>query len=126
MRDDDTDLIWEAYDRPKGKKVYITQDQLDDEQADADRYAQGIEIDLNDLVHQAEKHFDKFRGKADHEDILSHLESHYKEFFNANYSKFANAEQVVSYVEDGGLRQDLKDQLGLDDDQFGAMKFDFS
>ena len=144
MRDKDADLIWEAYDdrldnphhRREVDKLERENPDLDDMRKKAKEEmarerekknkvknprsreigeSQEIEVSLDELVRKAAEHFDEFRGQADHEEIISHLESHYMKFFNANYNNFANAEQVVNYVEDGGLRQDLQDLLGMDD-----------
>ena len=73
----------------------------------------GEEMELDTLVYKGAEHFEKFRGKADHDEIFSHLEAHFQQFFESNYDRFSNAEQVISYIESGGFRQDLKDEMGL-------------
>ena len=118
--DKDTQLIWEAYNN----ETDVTDNSVKEEGSGSF----WSRPDMNDLIYKGAEHFEKFRGKADHEDIIKHLEAHYAEFFEANYSKFDNAEELLGYLHEGGFAKDLRDYLGLsgdeDESMFDDMLFD--
>lgn len=91
----DTDLIWESY-----------QNTLNEAE----------EFSMDKLVYMGEEQFNKMRGKADHDEIIRDIEKTYLEFFTHNMRQYTNAEQLVNYIEDGGFRDDLMSQLGLEDE----------
>lgn len=91
----DTQLIWESY-----------QTNLNEAE----------EFSMDKLVYMGEEQFNKMRGKADHDDIIRDIEKTYLEFFTHNMRQYANADQLVNYIEDGGFRDDLMSQLGLEDE----------
>lgn len=91
----DTDLIWESY-----------QNTLNEAE----------EFSMDKLIYMGEEQFNKMRGKADHEEIIRDIEKTYLEFFNHNMRQYSNADQLVNYIEDGGFRDDLMSQLGLEDE----------
>ena len=89
----DTKLIWENYQT---------------------RLNEAEEFSMDKLVYMGEEQFNKMRGKADHDDIIRDIEKTYIEFFTHNMRQYANADQLVNYIEDGGFRDDLMSQLGLE------------
>lgn len=91
----DTQLIWESY-----------QTNLNEAE----------EFSMDKLVYMGEEQFNKMRGKADHDEIIRDIEKTYLEFFNHNMRQYSNADQLVNYIEDGGFRDDLMSQLGLEDE----------
>jgi len=96
----DVQLIWEAY---ADTHTINNEDQS--------------EMSLDKLVHKGEEHFNKYRGKANHDEILKEIEQTFLQFFNNNYNRYSNAEQIVRYIEDEGFKEDLMNQLGIDDDR---------
>ena len=118
--DKDTQLIWEAYN----SETNDTDDSVKEEGSGDGM----MNLDMNDLVYKGAEHFEKFRGKADHEDIIKNLEAHYAQFIEGNYSKFDNAEDLLGYLHEGGFAKDLRDYLGLsgdeDESMFDDMLFD--
>ena len=103
--DKDTQLIWEAYN----SETDVTDNSVKEE-------GSGVDM-MNDLIYKGAEHFEKFRGKADHEDIIKHLEEHFFSFFKANRSKFDNAKDILGYLSEGGFAKDLRDYLGLSGDE---------
>ena len=92
-KDKDTQLIWENYQT---------------------RLNEAEEFSMDKLVYMGEEQFNKMRGKADHDDIIRDIEKTYIEFFTHNMRQYSNADQLVTYIEDGGFKDDLMSQLGLD------------
>lgn len=74
------------------------------------------EFSMDKLVYMGEEQFNKMRGKANHDEIIQDIEKTYLEFFNHNMRQYSNADQLVNYIEDGGFRDDLMSQLGLEDE----------
>lgn len=91
----DTQLIWESYQT---------------------NLSEAEEFSMDKLVYMGEEQFNKMRGKADHDEIIRDIEKTYLEFFTHNMRQYANADQLVNYIEDGGFRDDLMSQLGLEDE----------
>lgn len=91
----DTQLIWESYQT---------------------NLSEAEEFSMDKLVYMGEEQFNKMRGKADHDEIIQDIEKTYLEFFTHNMRQYANADQLVNYIEDGGFRDDLMSQLGLEDE----------
>lgn len=135
MRDKDTDLIWESYDNKstpedhnaaeaKDKSRGEPEDELEqqaaaeaeDERLSSENHLneQAQELNLDVVVHLGAEHFNKYRGKGDHDDIMRELESHFIGWFKSNTGHYTNTDQVINYIEDGGFRQDLSDLLDLD------------
>ena len=95
-KDKDTQLIWENY-----------QTSLNEAE----------EFSMDKLVYKGEEMFNKMRGKADHDEILKDIEETYIKYFQKNINQYANADDLISYLEDGGFRDDLMNQLGIDDER---------
>ena len=84
--DREAQLIWEAY----GKKS----------------------MSLDEIIYQAETMFNDYRGKMDHDQIIREMEVYY----TRKASLLDNEQEIVDYIESEGFREDLMNQLGLDDD----------
>jgi len=82
----DAQLIWEAYEQKS--------------------------MTLDELIYDAETMFNDYRGKMDHDQIIREMEAYYTQ----RASLLDNEQEIVDYIESEGFREDLMNQLGLDDD----------
>jgi hypothetical protein len=85
--DKDTQLIWEAYESKS--------------------------MTLDELIYDAETMFNDYRGKMNHDQIIREMEVYY----TRRASLLDNEQEIVDYIESEGFREDLMNQLGLDDEE---------
>ena len=91
----DTKLIWEGY-----KKTLNEAD----------------EFSFDELVRMGSEHYEKHKGSADREEIYREIEQTYLAFFSNNTHQYTNADAIVDYIEDGGFRDDMANNLGHDEE----------
>ena len=70
---------------------------------------------MDKLIMKAAEHFEKMKGKFDHEIILHKLEQHYLKFLRAT-PEFPDSNELIGYIEDEGFRDDLINHLALDNE----------
>lgn len=109
-KDKDTQLIWESY-----------QTNLNEAE----------EFSMDKLVHMGSEHYEKHKGSAEREQIYKEIEETYLAYFKANMRHYTNADSIIDYIEDGGFRDDMANNLGHDEeaeqDMFGQAldKYEF-
>ena len=91
----DTQLIWENY---------------------RNTLNEAEEFSMDKLVHMGSEHYEKHKGSAEREDIYKEIEETYLTFFKNNMQQYTNADSIINYIEDGGLRDDMANNLGHDED----------
>jgi hypothetical protein len=91
----DTKLIWESYQN--------TLNEAD-------------EFSFDKLVHMGSEHYEKVKGSKEREEIYKEIEETYLTFFKNNMQQYSNADAIINYIEDGGFRDDMSNNLGHDED----------
>lgn len=98
----DTQLIWENYQKTLNESE---------------------EFPFDKLVHMGSEHYEKHKGSGEREDIYKEIEDIYLNFFKNNMQQYTNADSIIDYIEDGGFRDDMANNLGHDEeseqDMFG-------
>lgn len=91
----DTKLIWENYQN--------TLNEAD-------------EFSFDKLVHMGSEHYEKVKGSKEREEIYKEIEETYLTFFKNNMRQYTNADSIINYIEDGGFRDDMANNLGHDEE----------